>query len=120
MACSLMHSLISESVFEIRWRSELLICTYIAGKSDNLEMIKVLGEGKKFNNSLFWLGKAQLRDFFSFHKPFNSCTALPSLPAALCTELRPTDWRTTHKSLTEPQEPQLRSTASGDSWEGLW
>lgn len=59
-----MHSLISESVFEIRWRSELLICTYIAGKSDNLQMIKVLGEGNKFSDSLFCLGKTQLRDFF--------------------------------------------------------
>lgn len=59
-----MHCLISKSVFEIRWRSKLLICTFIVGKSDNLEMIKVIGEGKKFNDSLFWLGKAQLRDFF--------------------------------------------------------
>lgn len=87
MACHLMHSLISESVFEIRWRSELLICTYIAGKSDNLQMIKVLGEGNKFSDSLFCLGKAQLRDFFFFlYKPFNSRTAVPSLHTALWLE----------------------------------
>lgn len=73
MASDLMHCLISKSVFEIRWRSKLLICTFIVGKSDNLEMIKVIGEGKKFNDSLFWLGKAQLRDFFSLRTPFNSC-----------------------------------------------
>lgn len=83
-------------------------------------MIKVLGEGNKFSDSLFCLGKAQLRDFFFLHKPFNSRTAVPSLHAALCTECRPADLRTTHKSLTEPQEPQLRSTASGDPWKGLW